>query len=715
MANQTDGGAASEAKTVRVDMYGFIGEDWWEPENSNTAKTLLSKAGELKSGDTLQLHINSGGGDFFEGLSIYNNLLAMASKGVTVETYVDGLAASAASTIFLGGTKRVVGSAAMVMIHNVWSWAVGDAKAMERAAADLHQFNDTAAIAYADRSNETKESALELMDAETWMSGDEALTRGFATEVLSGSDDNNKAAAKACILPMSLKNAPAWLKEPRADKRVITPDMMLGRRPSQVEPRSEAPPQKKTEVDASVQPQETKMDKDELPGGGQGAQDPQAAVVAERTRNKAVREAIDNAFDKKLITEEDKAYLVSNYLDAGKSLADAREAILNKIEATAAKEPEGRPAFTAGRVTVDGRDKFIAGIANSIMSQSGYEKRDAKNEFNGIGLKGIAAACLERQGIRGSGSMSGSKLAATIFNIHTTGDFPLIMENIAGKSMLKGYEELPEVYEKLVRRTTVSDFKINKAIGVGLFPSLGKVEEGAEYEFGTTGERGAQISVAKYGRLWQLTEETIINDDRDALTVVPNRMGQAAKRTVGNIVWSQILDNPVFNSQAIFHSSRGNIRTSSAFNVANLEAAWAAFTVRAESTTASTAGVDANINIEPAFLLVPKALQLAADRLMVQPTINGTNGELGGTPNVMAGKYEVVSDGRMDRISATRWFQMSNPNMFDTLQLAALEGRFEPEFLRAEEWRNDSIVYRVKLPGIAAGWLDYVGAQRNDA
>jgi hypothetical protein len=81
----------------------------------------------------------------------------------------------------------------------------------------------------------------------------------------------------------------------------------------------------------------------------------------------------------------------------------------------------------------------------------------------------------------------------------------------------------------------------------------------------------------------------------------------------------------------------------------------------------------------------------------------------------MAGKYQIISDPRLDDASATRWFQFADPSTHDTLQLAALEGRFEPEFLREEEYRNDSIVFRVKLAGIAAGWLDYVAAQRNDA
>lgn len=716
MAKNQDGGQASEPKTVRVDMYGFIGEDWWEPENSNTAKTLLAKSHNLVSGDTLELHINSGGGDFFEGLNIYNNLLGMASKGVTVETYVDGLAASAASLIMLGGSKRMVASASMVMIHNVWSWAVGDAKAMEKAAEELRTFNDTAAVVYAERTQEDNASALTLMDDETWMGGAEALARGFATEVLKGDDAQTQTNAKACVLPQALKKTPSWLRMSRTDGREITPDMMVGRKPASLT-LSQVEPAKPAATPVVVPPMETKMNTGTKTGAVNAEPtqlDVQAAVEQERGRSKAVGDALDAALAKNLITAEDHTELKTSHLNAGKTLAETREAILNKIEAKADKDPEQQPSFTAARVTTDARDKFIDGVTQAAFAMSGMAVRDPKNEFNGMGLQQIAAFSLERTGMR-TAKLSKAAIAREVLNMNTSSDFPLVLENIQTKAVLKGYEECPEIFDKLSRKGNLPDYKQAARIGTSNFPSLRLVPEGAEYEEATIGERNARIALSKYGRVITISEEMIINDDAEALGRIAMLMGKAAKRTVGNLFWAIITDNPTFNGGPLFSAGRGNLQTGagSALNDAGLTAAYVVFRTRTDAQISGGSLTDVNIPIVAKYLLAPIALEQQALRLMTAEKIVATGGAAGEMPNTHNGRFEVLSEARLDRVAggSTRWFLSADANQYDTIEIAYLDGLDTPEVSRFEEWKRDGFMFKVKqVAGVAP--LDFLSLLR---
>jgi ATP-dependent protease ClpP protease subunit len=717
---------------IRVEINGVIGEDWWDPTLSNTRKTVMEQAAAAVPGDTLEVHVNSGGGDFFEGLAIMNTLHQIAASGVTVETWVDGLAASAASLIMLAGSKRVVASTAMVMVHNVSMWAGGDALVMERAAAQLRQFNDLAAVAYAERTKETRDGALALMDAETWMDGAECLERGFATETTTAANDDEaedpaRTAARAVILPQNLKNVPDWLR-PAASARALTPQHCLGRAPRQ----HAVPPARNDQGQAK----ETKvMDPEENPAQPQGtapaapataaAQAAAAAATkAERSRVAAINTLFDRVNANQHLSAESLAALRAECIgdaedDAkpGLAVAAAQERILNAILEAKGGDPANGSLGRPPQVTQDGTDKFIAGVTNAVLASTGMGQHDPRNEFNGVGLRNIAAMCLERQG-RNVARLTNSQLASQILNsMHTSSDFPLVLENIATKSVLKGYSELPEVYEKLSRKGTLNDYKEIALIGTAELPTLERVEEGGEYTEATFGERGARMKLAKYGRVVRITEEMIINDDTGAFSSVPRKMGQGARRTIGNLFWAIWTANPTFNGSALFSAGRKNLRTGagSVLDDAGLTGATTLFETRVDADMAGGAQVDAVMNITPKYLVVPKALKHAALRMMKQEAVNGTGGVLGGTPNTHAGSLEVVHEARLDRAAGgtTRWFLSADPDVFDTIGVSYLDGRDSPEVTRHEDWKRDSVAFKVKQVAAVAA-LDFAGMQRNE-
>ncbi len=705
----------------RVNIYGFIGEDFWNPENSNTAATLLAKAGDLKSGDTLSVHINSGGGDFFEGLSIYNNLRGMASRGIAVTCVVDGLAASAASLILLGGDTRVVPAASLVMIHNVWSWAVGDANAMAKAAEDLRKFNDSAATVYSERSGLSEADALALMDAETWMNGEEALAQGFATEAPEAAESDDPAAkASACVLPQGLKNVPQSLRKTRTDGRAITPDMALGKRPAAAP--SGAPPRVQSATPAA-QPKETTMDLATQENSGAPTADVQAAVKAEKGRAKAVRELIAKALANNTIDQKQADALIAEHVDGDKStgIEGVKAALADAILVAAEKKPETQPVNTVVRVTGDGQDRFRAGVEKAILAHAGLEKRDDRSEFRGINtLAKLGAQCLHEAGVRLSGADALDKevIAKRVMAAHTTTDFPLIMQNVANKLVMKGFEEEDEIYEQICDDMSVTDYKQVALVDANMWPSLDKVEEGAEYTYATFGERGAVISVAKYGNMLIATEEAFINDDTNLLLKAPRKMGNAARRTIGNLVFAQITSNPNFNGAAVFTSGRKNLLTGagSALNDAGVTAADTLFTTRTELDAIGQGQADAVASLTPSIMLTPRALKHQAMRLMNDAYVPAANNQGVGTTNTHRDAYKLLSSPRLDRVAggSTRWFLLAEPSRGGGLMLAYLNGQKTPQVQEAEAFTRDVMQWKVRLPGVGCAWEGYHAWQRND-
>jgi ATP-dependent protease ClpP protease subunit len=184
--------AAGEIGANTITIYDVIGEDFWSGGGVtvNRIDAALRKIGDTR----VEVHINSPGGDMFEGIAIYNRLLEHAA-GVTVK--VMGLAASAASIIAMAGDEVLIGPASFLMIHNCWVMAMGDRNDMADTSAWLAPFDAAMAGVYAARTGLKESDVAAMMDAETWLNGKLAVDKGFATGLLSADDLAEDASASA--------------------------------------------------------------------------------------------------------------------------------------------------------------------------------------------------------------------------------------------------------------------------------------------------------------------------------------------------------------------------------------------------------------------------------------------------------------------------------------------------------------------------------------
>jgi ATP-dependent Clp protease protease subunit len=177
-------------------IYEAIGVDWWNG-GGITGKSVKQALDAMKGVSSLDIFINSEGGDVFEAKAIFTQLKRFDAEKVI---HIDGIAASAASFIAMAGDKICMSPVATLMIHEAWTVAVGRAEDM-RATADLLDLeNTTLAETYAKQTGEKVDAMLALMNAETWMSAQEALDQGFIDQIDEGDDaeqaDDQQAAAK---------------------------------------------------------------------------------------------------------------------------------------------------------------------------------------------------------------------------------------------------------------------------------------------------------------------------------------------------------------------------------------------------------------------------------------------------------------------------------------------------------------------------------------
>jgi ATP-dependent protease ClpP protease subunit len=169
---------AKNEHEAEILMYDYIG-GYDDECVRQSAKNFIDKLKALGNVSEITLRINSGGGDVFEAQAIYSYLKTHKARK-TVR--IDGLAASAASFVAMSGDKIVMPANALMMIHNPATVAWGEAGDMRKAAEFLDKVRDAIAAVYRAKTGLDHDKIVSMMDEETWMTADEALSSGFCDE-----------------------------------------------------------------------------------------------------------------------------------------------------------------------------------------------------------------------------------------------------------------------------------------------------------------------------------------------------------------------------------------------------------------------------------------------------------------------------------------------------------------------------------------------------
>lgn len=681
-------------------LYGDVGDPfgWGDGFSDSDVADALAEHGD----GAVKVRINSGGGLAHQGMAIYSLLKAHPGK-VTIA--IDGVAASAASLIAMAGAEREIRTGATIMIHDPSGITLGTEEIHRKAADKLGKLADSYAGVYASNSGNKKADVRALMKAETWLSADEAVAQGFCTKTI----EDQSVEKAAFDYRVYAKAPPSLPVRMRTNLNLPAASAALPKEPATM---------KKEWAVAFYTAAETSgfaiKDLNEIVAKAETREAADAALAAAV----AAKKEKDAAAALAAANKTEKAWAASFYASASASnvsLKDLNEIVAScdtvekakdkLIDAMAKVGNDGKPGGDAGHITLgaDDRTKLVAGATKSLIgkvalfNEGGKPDKDGeRNEFSTLSLRELARMCLERNGIRTSvlhdpmAMIARAMEPVIMAGSLSTSDFVNILANVANKAMLKGYDESLETFEKWTGKGTLTDFKVSTRVDLGLFPSLAKVEEGAEYKYASVSDRKVTLVLSTYGKIFAITRQAIVNDDLGAFTKIPSRMGQAAKRTIGNLVYAVLTDNAAMaDAVALFHATHNNLITTSALAAGTLDAGRAAMAKQRDPDN-----IKQGLNIRPAFLLLPVALEGVGKQLMTSQAEPGQSNPSVG--NRVAGMAEVVSEARLDVNSATTWYLAGNPNQYDTIEVSYLNGVQTPVLEQKNGWNVDGVEFKVR-------------------
>ena len=240
--------AAAGEDAATISMYAPIGQTW--DGEGVTARRIGAALRSIGDKDVV-VNLNSPGGDFFEGVAIYNLLRGHSAK-VTIN--VMGIAASAASVIAMAGDEINMGEGTHLMIHNAWVVAAGNRHDMAEAAAYLEPFDNAMRDLYAARTGMDAKVVAKMMDDETYINASDAVAKGFATGKLDRAAVTKDAkAAQHMKVLATVESSLAKSGLSRAARRETLNALFNGKPGAAVEPDAMPGAGNDTEVEASLQ------------------------------------------------------------------------------------------------------------------------------------------------------------------------------------------------------------------------------------------------------------------------------------------------------------------------------------------------------------------------------------------------------------------------------------------------------------------------------
>lgn len=400
-------------------------------------------------------------------------------------------------------------------------------------------------------------------------------------------------------------------------------------------------------------------------------------------------------------------------IDEGKDVAHVRELIIEEF----AKEDDKNDTRSAN-ISVgedNARVHVRKGVEAAIMNRFDHttELDDNARQYQHSSVFEMARACVEGAGISTRG-MNRNKIVGIALRAaghHSSSDFPIILENIISKTMQMGYVEAPRTWEPMARQVTVPDFKQVSRTHLGEFSQMEEVLEGGEYKHGKLGERGEKYAISKFGKLIAVTREMIINDDMDAFTRIPAKIGKKARDLESDKVWELITANAQVMAETglnLFDAGHNNINEGGAGAVSEttLSAVREAMRLHEDLDGSSP------LNLFPTNIWVPAAREVETMKILRTITPNqssqvnlfGQDAGFSLTPHV---------EPRLDAVANSPWLVGSDTRQTEMLEVARLAGEEQPSVESREGFEVDGVEFKIRHHFVAHA-IDYRGFSYNE-
>ena len=441
-------------------------------------------------------------------------------------------------------------------------------------------------------------------------------------------------------------------------------------------------PENNNVKDNNVQDNNQRNDNEEL----------QRKLEEERARVKEIRQmARSFNLDQKFF---------DNLIDNGTSIEDARKSILEELARNTT------PVNTTASVQVGTEeiDKFKRAATDGLSIRVGLrvdKPVDGAREFAGKSLLRLAEESIFRQ----TGEDMRNARDIDIFKraLEGTGAFPIILSNVANKTLLSAYEEAPTTFQFWTAVGSNKDFKPTTQVQLSSADVLEKMTETGEFKNKSFKESGVNTQLDTYGVSFSITRKALINDDLGAFNEMVALFGESSKRMINQMCYSLLTgNNTKINNVALFDKSKHNNLGTGELNIKSLAAAKAAMAKQKDISG------KAFINVQPGFLIVPSELEVEATQLVgssVDPT------KYNNTPNPFFNRLTVISDPYIT--NTQEWYLAAARGRYQSIKVSYLNGVQTPIIERADDFDSLGVKYRVYLD-VGVDLVDYRGLYKSD-
>ena len=286
-----------------------------------------------------------------------------------------------------------------------------------------------------------------------------------------------------------------------------------------------------------------------------------------------------------------------------------------------------------------------------------------------VSLGEVFVEAARANGYNGSARISASNLPQVIRAAFATHAISDVLSNVANKFLLAGFNSVERVWDSIARVSSVNDFKQASMYRLNGSFKFQKLSNGGNMKSADATDSKRTVAADSYGIHTSLSRQDMINDDLNALSALPQRIGRGAGLSLSETIWGE------FQSGNSSYYSKATAGAGNALALSSLKAAATAYRKLTDP--------DGNpLGISPRVLLVPPELELAAAEIMGSSLLISGNTTAQGNANVLAGRYRVVSSAYLT--SATTWWLCADAADLAALDVVFLNGQQSPTIEQVE-------------------------------
>lgn len=432
---------------------------------------------------------------------------------------------------------------------------------------------------------------------------------------------------------------------------------------------------------------------------------PAAPVVTEQQSRAATAEEFGKfmTYGRKCGIDDE---VIKKHFERGDTLVQFREFALDQLADEHETKIHGR---SRGEQQDQGEQQRAAAV-QYLMNRGAQGNNvpkldDMSRQFLGMKLMDMA------RHFTGTG-FGQSVMAQAGRAFETTSDFALILENVMHKTLQAGYEETERTFLGIPMVQNASDFREHNVYRMGDAPNLKKLKEDGEYESGTFGSEKETFVIDTYARKIGVTRQTLINDDMNALAILPYMFGQAGSRLESDLFWGMVLNYDFQNQKVanftmrdgkhLFDADHNNLLTgaSSALSKTSLS------NMRKLGRKQKT--VDKNfMNVQFNTFVFSEDLETTAEDLLVNTLYPNTPENI----NTFRGKHEMRIEPRIAQVSADAWLGFSN--QIKAFVISYLDGEEGMYSEAVQSTDRDGITFKARKD-FGVGMVDHRGAAKSN-